>query len=213
MKLKDAVPVREIDARSPRPVRHKILTKKEIDEIYAKNGGDMQQVAFLSWHWALLVGAIVEDPQWIGRESRGDPRKMVSLIRSKVDQIVVRDVVWARGTHPDGFQAYEWLAADIFPGTLVLGDVKYADPRRPVEGSAQFEKYQTDYRGYGLMGRTFELLESYAREKSLDRIALSAYTASHAELFAKYGFVPDGSGAAKIAVRVGEGIPMVKPLK
>jgi hypothetical protein len=97
--------------------------------------------------------------------------------------------------------------AHTYPNDIVLADVTFENPYKPIPKAKQRYRY-THYEGLSLMPVLMEQLKEYCLQTGKDRIVLTAAARDLVPLFSKYGFQVDGSPIAKVALKVGVGIPM-----
>jgi hypothetical protein len=185
----------------------------EIESLASRKEDDISQLGFVIWHQIVTRNLFPVDPM----EMQDDFDKPLSfrVIEKKVGKELLRDI-WAvvvdvDDERLDDTACMELIVALIYPNDMVLLDVNFQDPYKPIPKSKRRFDHQT-HEGLKMLDGLMVALESKAYELECNNILLTAASGDLVPLFQNYGFDLDGSQLSKVALEAGLGIPMVKEL-
>lgn len=186
---------------------------KEIESLALHKENDISQLGFVIWHQIVTKELFPVDPMEM--QDNFDKPLSFKIIEKRVGQELLRDI-WAvvvdvDDEHLDDSACMELIVALIYPNDMVLLDVNFQDPYKPISKSKRRYDHQT-HEGLKMLDGLMVALERKAYELECDNILLVAASGDLVPLFQKFGFDLDGSQLSKIALEYGLGIPMVKEL-
>lgn len=185
----------------------------EIEALASQKEDDISQLGFVIWHQIVTRKLFSVDPMEM--QNYFDEPLSFKIIEERVGQELLRDI-WAVviDVEDEGLEdstCMELIVALIYPNDLVLLDVNFQDPYKPIPESKRRYDHQT-HKGLKLLDGLMIALERKAYELECDNILLTAASGDLVPLFQKFGFDLDGSQLSKVALECGVGIPMVKEL-
>jgi len=123
---------------------------------------------------------------------------------------VIRDIYYVKGWASKKKKSnvvVELVVARVYRNDLLLADVAFMDPARPIPMGQRRFALQT-HKGLGLLPTHLGNMQRKAEELGCEQLTLTAAIRDLVDLFSSFGFVVEDSEMGRRGMQIGHGIPM-----
>jgi hypothetical protein len=212
MSLIDILPKNEIFQKIEREIKYTTLEKDKLDQIIKLKPNDIFQIGITSWD-KYCNDTPSQDKMIFAKECQTMDPLLYKKARRVIGEHVINEIVYIKGEVQDDkladTLAIEFMAAHIYPNSLIIADVMMGNPYNPVYPPIyDFQKLK----GLGLFSKLLDNAKEYCQLKKINEICLTAADMPLKSLFEKHGFSVPNTWMGKAALEIGLGIPMVLKL-
>jgi hypothetical protein len=184
--------------------------KEDLKVIAQKNPAPLHHVAACVWNRIVQRRWHSVNPrQFASYFTEHDPAMYLAISQFlKIE--VIRDIYYAKAWESRKMNSKlvaELLVAWVYQNDLLLADVNFRDPERPIPTQERISALQS-HKGLGLLPVVLNNMQSEAERLGCEYLILTAGTRDEMKLFAKYGFSVENSEPGRQGVLLGGGIPM-----
>ncbi len=212
MALRDVFPIKYVRDKFEKELIVKEYDLSTVEELAKEHPEPLVQIGLCIWHQVVTRRLFPVNPQAVRRYVDSP----YPFLYKKIEELLALQVVFdlynvnARvrdDSLGEDNECCQMCLAHTYPNDVVLADVTFENPYKPVPKRRQRYRY-TYYEGLSLLPVFMERLKEYCLQSDKDRIVLTAAARDLVPLFGKYGFQVDDSLLAKVALKAGGGIPM-----
>jgi hypothetical protein len=193
--MHEIFPHDEVAAKFAVPLTLRQYGMTELTKAVKYASDSLADLALNVWNRAVQVHKLPVDPSALGRYYNPMTGRWNLLMLSTMEKLfgkpVLRDISFSRCRVADESLADRWVSrlylGHVFPNDLHIADILFRDPYQPLPEAERRYRFQS-HKGLGMLGKTIERIEQYARKQGCDSITLTAATPEHVPLFGKYGF-------------------------
>jgi hypothetical protein len=214
MLLSEIFPESSIKSKFKNDVRITKRDRSKLGEISKLKKGCMVEIGGGAWDQYVRANPNC-NPQTLSEYfQRQDPKLYLAMERH-TGLKVLHDIFYTVAEVEDPLLeeklAAELLVAVTYPNVLRISDVTFCDPYNKIPDTELKYKFQ-HYKGLNLFAELMGNCEKFCNANNLKEISLAAAYVDLVPFFKKYGFEIDDTPAGRMAIQVGEGIPMSKPV-
>jgi hypothetical protein len=185
--------------------------KTALKAIAEKNAGALHHVAASVWNRIVTKKWHSVNPRQFSEYFDTKNSKFYKALSESLGVEIIRDIYyvkgWASRSKRKSSLVVELLVAWVYRNDLLLADVTFMDPSRPIpDGEPKFA-LQT-HKGLGLLSPLLANMQLKAEELGCEQLTLTAGTLDQVRLFEKHGFVVEDSEVGRRGVAWGVGVPM-----
>lgn len=123
---------------------------------------------------------------------------------------VIRDIYYVKGWSTKKKKSnliVELVVAWVFRNDMLLADVTFRDPAKPIPTRERRFALQT-HKGLGLLPTLLGNMQHKAEELGCEQLTLTAAMRDLVDLFGSFGFAVEDSEMGRRGMQIGHGIPM-----
>jgi hypothetical protein len=209
--LTSILPRQELVKRFGSALRLEEYGKTALKAIADKNPGVLHHVAASVWNRIVQKKWHRVDPRQFSEYFDTRNPKFYKALSESLGVEIIRDIYYVKGwssrSKSKSSLAVELLVAWVYRNDLLLADVTFMDPARPIpEGEPKFA-LQT-HKGLGLLSPLLANMQRKAEELGCEQLTLTAATLDQVNLFKQHGFVVEDSEVGRRGLDWGVGVPM-----
>jgi hypothetical protein len=208
--LKETLPKKQLIDRFGSDVIFEESGKSDLTTIAKKTPQAIHGVAASVWNRIVNRGWHPVNPRQFAPYFETKSPDLYLAISELLGVEVIRDIYYVKGWKAPKRNAnlvVEMLVAWVYRSDLLLWDITFINPERPIPKMARKFPLQT-HEGLGLLPILLENLQRKAKELSCEQVTLVAAGRDQVNLFGRYGFAVEDSDMGRFAMKVGKGIPM-----
>mgnify|MGYP003637546297 CR=1 FL=1 len=205
--FRSAVPVVDIQRAVPGAIESTVAD--DVSSFLAKQPEKVPPTCLYIWDQAVHRGRISK-PFKIAPIVNNGNVGIYDFVTQELGRPAFIDAYSVTFAHPvTGYDFAEVSLVQCYPDDIHICDVAFSDTTAPLSPS-QSEIERRGYRGLHVFGQFIDQLATVARDRGVGRLSLMVASRGLPPVFARYGFKPSKTKAAKAALKsTGFGYPMI----
>lgn len=188
--------------------------KTDMERIAKKHASALHQVGASVWNRIIQKKWHSVDPQHFASHFRRSDPSLYQAISTFLGIEVIRDIYYVKGWTSKKRKSnlvVEMVVAWVYRNDLLLADVTFIDPERPIPKRQRQFVLQT-HKGLGLLPTLLGNMQRKAEDLGCEQLTLTAAMRDQVDLFRSFGFAVEDSKMGRLAMEIGFGIPMERDI-
>ncbi|PSV98735.1 hypothetical protein [Photobacterium iliopiscarium] len=208
MNLNDVLRKEEINNKFDQDVYFEQYGKESLNILIEKEPAMFFEIGGHAWMRFLSTGTKV-NPQKLYLDFRNKNPLVYKKVEKIIKRNIIQDLSFSYGYVRDEDLIYnqccQLLLFRIWPNELLIADVTFTNPYKPVE-TAKYNFHQ--FKSLGLFASHLKKIKEYCKEQHIEKITLSTASNDQITYFEEHGFIVEDSEFARQALKNEQGVPM-----